>query len=85
VFFVLSGFLITRLLIEEQAATGQVSLRGFYARRTLRLRAALLLVLMFVAVAPRLLTAVGTIREFINVRDIVGLLLYVHNWVKIAH
>ena len=36
-FFVLSGFLITWLLIEEQTATGTVSLTAFYWRRTLRI------------------------------------------------
>jgi peptidoglycan/LPS O-acetylase OafA/YrhL len=36
-FFVLSGFLITRLLMREQEATGDVSLKRFYARRTLRI------------------------------------------------
>jgi peptidoglycan/LPS O-acetylase OafA/YrhL len=37
VFFVLSGFVITRLLLREQDHTGTVSLRRFYARRTLRI------------------------------------------------
>jgi peptidoglycan/LPS O-acetylase OafA/YrhL len=37
VFFVISGFLITSLLISEQAATGAISLRLFYLRRTLRI------------------------------------------------
>src|SRR5947209_3975528 len=36
-FFVISGFLITRLLFEELAATGRVSLSHFYLRRTLRI------------------------------------------------
>jgi len=36
-FFVLSGFLITWLLIEEQTTTGTVSLTAFYWRRTLRI------------------------------------------------
>ncbi len=37
VFFVLSGFLITRLLIVEFATTGRVDVVGFYARRARRL------------------------------------------------
>lgn len=36
-FFVLSGFLITTLLLREQQQTGAVSLSAFYARRTLRI------------------------------------------------
>jgi len=37
VFFVISGFLITRLMLSEQSKNGYVSLKLFYARRTLRL------------------------------------------------
>lgn len=37
VFFGLSGFLITNLLLDEQHRDGAVSLRGFYLRRVLRL------------------------------------------------
>jgi peptidoglycan/LPS O-acetylase OafA/YrhL len=37
VFFVISGFLITSLLISEEAKKGQVSLKLFYARRALRI------------------------------------------------
>lgn len=37
VFFVLSGFLITTLLLGERARTGRLSLRDFYARRTIRI------------------------------------------------
>src|ERR1700735_4971110 len=37
IFFVLSGFLITTLLLRELEATGTVSLQGFYARRSLRI------------------------------------------------
>ncbi len=36
-FFVLSGFLITRLLLQEYDSTGTVSKRQFYLRRTLRI------------------------------------------------
>ncbi len=37
VFFVLSGFLITWLLLKEHRRTGTVSLRAFYTRRALRI------------------------------------------------
>ena len=37
VFFVISGFLITRLMLSERRKNGCVSLKLFYARRTLRL------------------------------------------------
>lgn len=37
IFFVISGFLITSLLLKELANTGQVSLKGFYRRRILRI------------------------------------------------
>ncbi|KHD73323.1 hypothetical protein MB27_35545 [Actinoplanes utahensis] len=37
VFFVISGFLITTLLLAEQARAGRISLSRFYARRALRL------------------------------------------------
>ena len=37
VFFVISGFLISRLLIDEYATTKTISLYNFYARRTLRI------------------------------------------------
>jgi peptidoglycan/LPS O-acetylase OafA/YrhL len=37
VFFVISGFLITRLLIGEQKESGRISLANFYLRRALRL------------------------------------------------
>jgi peptidoglycan/LPS O-acetylase OafA/YrhL len=37
VFFVISGFLITSILLKEIVATGSVNLRRFYVRRTLRI------------------------------------------------
>lgn len=46
IFFVLSGYLITSLLLGELNLTGRVSLRRFYARRALRLYPALLLVIV---------------------------------------
>ena len=46
VFFVLSGFLITRLLVVELEATGTIALRAFEARRVRRLWPALALVVV---------------------------------------
>ncbi len=46
VFFVLSGFLITGLLVAESERSGRISVRGFYARRARRLLPAAVLVLV---------------------------------------
>jgi peptidoglycan/LPS O-acetylase OafA/YrhL len=51
VFFVLSGFLITSLLLREHDRTGRIHLGPFYARRARRLLPALVIVLAYVAVA----------------------------------
>lgn len=45
-FFVLSGFLITRLLLEEWQETGTISFRRFYLRRALRLLPALAVMIL---------------------------------------
>lgn len=45
-FFVLSGFLITTLLIEERVVSGRISIRGFYIRRARRLLPALGMMLL---------------------------------------
>ena len=37
IFFVISGFLITSLLLQEQRKRGSISLRGFYLRRAFRI------------------------------------------------
>ncbi|HET6907869.1 MAG TPA: acyltransferase family protein [Mycobacteriales bacterium] len=50
VFFVLSGFLITGLLVDELTGSGRLSLLGFYARRARRLLPAATVVLVAVAV-----------------------------------
>ena len=53
VFFVLSGFLITQLLIDEYDARGQIDLSRFYLRRLLRLTPPLALLLAaYLAIAP---------------------------------
>lgn len=49
-FFVLSGFLITRLLLLERESTGSISLRAFYGRRAIRLLPALAIYLIGMAI-----------------------------------
>ena len=46
VFFVLSGFLITGLLVRERGRTGRIDLRAFYARRARRILPAAAVVLL---------------------------------------
>jgi peptidoglycan/LPS O-acetylase OafA/YrhL len=55
VFFVVSGFLITGLLVRELETTGRVSLVGFYARRARRLLPAAALALSVTLIAAALL------------------------------
>jgi peptidoglycan/LPS O-acetylase OafA/YrhL len=55
-FFVLSGFLITRLLVEELERTGRIDLRSFYLRRLRRLGPPLV---VFLAVVTALLVGTG--------------------------
>jgi peptidoglycan/LPS O-acetylase OafA/YrhL len=51
VFFVISGFLITTLLVKELTRTGHISLTGFYARRMIRLLPASTVVLVATVIA----------------------------------
>jgi peptidoglycan/LPS O-acetylase OafA/YrhL len=77
-FFVLSGYLITSLLLAEYASHGRISLPAFWGRRARRLLPALLLVLVAVALAGRILlpdNEIGLLRW-----DAVAALAYVANW-----
>ncbi len=77
VFFVLSGFLITSLLLVELERTGGIDFGRFYLRRARRLLPALLAVLIVTAVIVATVAhdAAGPFR-----RDLPGALLYVANW-----
>src|SRR6266705_3771680 len=57
-FFVLSGFLITWLLLKEEEKFGAISLKGFYRRRALRILPAFY-VFWIVAVVSRFLAHPG--------------------------
>lgn len=60
-FFVLSGFLITTLLLEERDVIGDIDLRRFYQRRALRLLPSLYLMLgVFAIAAVTILTIEGS-------------------------
>ncbi len=81
IFFVISGFLITTLLLRERAATGTVDVLAFWSRRARRLLPALLVVLPASVLLARLteadlLVGVG--------RQVVGALTFTSNWVEIA-
>src|SRR6185312_8188961 len=78
VFFVLSGFLITGLLVDELRATGRISLHGFYARRIRRLLPMATLVLAATAAATYAL--VPAVNRGGVGGDIVAAALSAANW-----
>jgi peptidoglycan/LPS O-acetylase OafA/YrhL len=78
VFFALSGFLITALLTEEFVRTGTITLRLFYARRTLRLLPALLI--LVVVCAGSLLATVPAEYGPLVLHEAAAVLFYVANW-----
>jgi peptidoglycan/LPS O-acetylase OafA/YrhL len=59
-FFVLSGFLITTLLLTERERTGTISFSGFYMRRVRRLMPALVLMLIGFAIAQHFFGLLAT-------------------------
>jgi peptidoglycan/LPS O-acetylase OafA/YrhL len=81
VFFTLSGYLITSLLLHGFEQRGRIELKDFWVRRARRLLPALLLMLPVVAVTtaiarPDKLAATG--------RQVLYALMYVANWTTIA-
>jgi len=78
VFFVISGFLITGLLVREVERSGRVSLSQFWARRAKRLLPASALMLVTTAIASWLLVPMTQWRAF--GQDISASALYVVNW-----
>jgi peptidoglycan/LPS O-acetylase OafA/YrhL len=77
-FFVISGFLITTLLLGEHDATGRIALGPFWLRRFRRLVPPLVVVVAATVVATRLW---GVPEQWASVRaDAVAALAYVANW-----
>ncbi|MDN8548036.1 acyltransferase family protein [Microbacterium sp. NM3R9] len=81
VFFVLSGFLITSLLLRENARHGRIRLRRFWARRARRLLPALAAV---VTVSASLAWVVGGDILVDMGRQVVGAATFSYNWVSLA-
>lgn len=75
IFFVLSGYLITGLLVSEQQRTGRVDLRAFYRRRIARLAPALLVVVAVVGV----ISFIGGARD--TTVGALASLTYAANWI----
>ena len=78
VFFVISGFLITTLLVKEMLKTGSISLPAFYARRAKRILPAAAAVLVVVVLATRLF--LPKTRWLNTSWDVVASSLYGINW-----
>src|SRR3954470_712631 len=77
-FFVLSGFLITSLLLAERVSRGRIDLKRFWIRRARRLMPALLAMLLATVVAGHFLLdsdALGLLRA-----DAYAALAYIANW-----
>lgn len=81
VFFVLSGYLITRLLINEVSKTGRIDLKSFWIRRIRRLFPAVVTV---VAVTCALCTIFNHVMLTKMRPDILPSLLFFNNWWQIA-
>ncbi|MCW2666120.1 MAG: acyltransferase, partial [Frankiales bacterium] len=78
VFFVVSGYLITGLLVRELLETGHVRFRTFYARRVRRLLPAAVVVLAVTAVVAQLLFL--PVRAAQSARDALWAAGFAANW-----
>ncbi len=74
IFFVLSGFLITTLLVEELEVTGRISLKKFYLRRVFRIFPASYTYILAIA----LLSASGVVA--LHARDLLHAVTYTANY-----
>jgi peptidoglycan/LPS O-acetylase OafA/YrhL len=77
IFFVISGFLITGMLLREYESSGKISLSNFYARRVRRLLPASALVLVVTLIASIFILPPLSIPSV--TRDISAAALYVSN------
>ena len=78
VFFVISGYLITGILLREFEARQGISLRGFYARRIKRILPAGLFVIGATLCATRVLAGID--RYHFAAKDAIAAVLFDANW-----
>jgi peptidoglycan/LPS O-acetylase OafA/YrhL len=78
VFFVISGFLITGLLLREAQRTGRVSIPRFYARRAMRLLPASAVVVVATVAATALWLPPLRLSEIVS--DALHTSIYAMNW-----
>jgi peptidoglycan/LPS O-acetylase OafA/YrhL len=81
-FFVLSGFLISALLLEEFERNGKVHYPAFYLRRALRLFPALAILLPVVSIAAHLSSGVDEPTADLTTGGIPWVVFYVANWAR---
>jgi peptidoglycan/LPS O-acetylase OafA/YrhL len=81
-FFVLSGFLITSLLVAEWGQSGRIALRAFWARRARRLLPALFALVAAIGVYYALAGPTKAIPGLQG--DGIATLLYISNWHQVA-
>ncbi|PZR32250.1 acyltransferase [Caulobacter segnis] len=79
IFFFLSGYLITTLLLRETARTGTVKKRDFYIRRFLRLSPELAFLLLFSGLGGALYVGLPRVMDF------VAAAFYFTNYYHVAH
>ena len=82
VFFVLSGYLITRILLMQHSRTGTFSVSAFYVRRMRRLLPAVVLLVLVVVVREAVWGDILASAE--RLKDALATLFYVENWNLIA-
>jgi peptidoglycan/LPS O-acetylase OafA/YrhL len=82
VFFAVSGFLITSLLVEEIVTNGRIALTAFWARRARRILPAALVTLLACAIATMALVPSHRWDAFLT--EIAASAAYVENW-QLAH
>lgn len=76
IFFSISGFIITYLLLRERDKSGSFSAKGFYFRRAVKIAPPFFLVIVLPSI-------VSSFWERLDMSAFIGQLLFVYNWIYI--